>query len=30
MSQNHIAPDISSELFVLEPEVGEFSDVSAP
>src|SRR5215203_457012 len=28
MSQNHIAPDISAELFVLEPETGEASDVT--
>src|SRR4051794_26253588 len=28
MSQNHIGPDMSAELFVLEPEAGEGSDVS--
>src|SRR3954447_6310807 len=28
MSQNHIEPDISAELFVLEPETGEGSDVT--
>src|SRR4051812_26949265 len=29
LSQNHIAPDLAAEIFVLEPEAGEVSDIEA-